>query len=125
MSSLKRRSFCNCFRVLACLLVAAAWAAPSRSDPGDTELKDETGKTIIQYIPEVPSGLAPAGTMDPTKQVGLILVFPEHEHPTGVRLVAGRREDARGVSKVALVAASDRPLSYDGGVPEPLTTRRS
>src|SRR4051812_11564385 len=63
----------------ACLLaVAAAISAPlSAVEP--TELKDETGKTIIKYVVDAPAGLAPAGTTDPAKQVGLILCFPEHD----------------------------------------------
>jgi predicted esterase len=47
----------------------------------DSELKDESGKTIIHYVVEPPAGLAPAGTIDPTKQVGLFLCFPEHDTP--------------------------------------------
>jgi hypothetical protein len=107
MSRLKPTPFVNCFRILMCLLVAAAWAAPGRSDPGDTELKDEAGKTIIQYIPEVPSGLAPAGTTDPTRQVGLILVFPEHQHPTGDELKTVREslERLKFTGQYVLIAA--------------------
>ena len=48
----------------------------------DNELKDDTGKTIIRYAVETPAGLAPAGTTDPFKQVGLFLCFPEHDTPT-------------------------------------------
>ena len=48
----------------------------------------------------------------------------EHEHPTVGRLVVGRSEDASSRSKVARPAASERRLSYDGAVPEPLATRR-
>jgi hypothetical protein len=81
--------FASGFCLLAGLLIAA-WAAPARTDAGDTELKDESGKTIIQYIPGVPSGLAPAGTTDPARQVGLILCFPEHQHPTGEELKSVR-----------------------------------
>jgi hypothetical protein len=35
----------------------------------ETELKDESGKTIIKYVIEVPGGIAPAGATDPAKQV--------------------------------------------------------
>jgi TPR repeat protein len=47
----------------------------------DTELKDEAGKTIIHYVVEPPAGLAPVGTTDPARQVGLFLCFPEHDTP--------------------------------------------
>ncbi len=90
MPTLRPSSFRACFPLLAGLLVASAWAAPARSDPGDSELKDDAGNTIIQYIPEVPAGIASAGTTDPARQVGLILVFPEHQHPTGEDLKSVR-----------------------------------
>ena len=49
----------------------------------ETELKDETGKTVLKYVIEVPHGIAAAGTVDPAKQVGLILCSQEHDTPTG------------------------------------------
>jgi hypothetical protein len=49
----------------------------------ESELKDESGKTIVQYVVEAPEGLAPADAADPAKQVGLFLCFQEHGHPTG------------------------------------------
>jgi len=49
----------------------------------ETELKDEAGQTILKYVIEVPAGIAAAGTMDPAKQVGLILCSQEHDTPTG------------------------------------------
>jgi hypothetical protein len=49
----------------------------------ETELKDESGKTIVKYVIQVPDGIAPASTTDPAKQVGLILCFQEHDNPTG------------------------------------------
>src|SRR5690242_8923372 len=95
MPTLKPTAFGKYIPLLAGLLVAAAWAAPARSDPGDTELKDDSGKTVVQYIAEAPSGLAPSGTKDPAKQVGLIFVFPEHQHPTGDELKTVRESLAR------------------------------
>ena len=44
-----------------------------------------TGKTIIRYVVEPPAGMAPAGTKDPARQVGLFLCFPEHDTPVGRR----------------------------------------
>jgi hypothetical protein len=49
----------------------------------ETELKDDAGKTIVKYVIEVPEKIAPAATVDPAKQVGLILCFQEHDTPTG------------------------------------------
>ena len=69
-------------RWIAGLLFAAGCLAPFAAAQ-ETELKDETGKTIIKYVIEVPPGIAPAGTTDPARQVGLILCSQEHDTPTG------------------------------------------
>src|SRR5262245_43922797 len=50
---------------------------------GEAELKDASGATILKYVVEAPSGLAPANTTDPARQVGLILCSQEHDTPTG------------------------------------------
>ena len=71
------------FRWLAGLLVAAGCLIPVPGAAEETELKDETGKTIARYVIEVPAGIAPAGTTDPARQVGLIFCFQEHGTPTG------------------------------------------
>src|SRR5687768_5216190 len=63
--------------VTLCTALFAAAASLSATEP--TELKDDAGKTIIKYVVEPPDGIAPAGTTDPAKQVGLILCFPEHD----------------------------------------------
>ena len=69
------------------LLALAALFAGSTLIPlraaQETELKDESGNTILKYVIEVPPGIAPAGTKDPAKQVGLILCSQEHDTPTG------------------------------------------
>ena len=65
------------------LIVAVTLAALPLTAAPETELKDETGKTIVKYVIEVPEKIAPAGTTDPAKQVGLILCFQEHDTPTG------------------------------------------
>jgi TPR repeat protein len=64
------------------VLFTAALVAPLRA-ACEAELKDETGATIIKYVIEAPQKLAPAGTTDPAKQVGLILCSQEHDTPTG------------------------------------------
>ena len=65
------------------LIFALTLAALPLCAAPETELKDETGKTIVKYVIEVPEKIAPAGTTDPAKQVGLILCFQEHDTPTG------------------------------------------
>ena len=71
------------FRRLAGLvIVAGSLLAPLRAAQ-ETELKDETGKTILKYVVEAPPGIAAAGVTDPAKQVGLILCSQEHDTPTG------------------------------------------
>src|ERR1051325_10407712 len=57
----------------------------------ETELKDEAGQTILKYVIEVPAGIAAAGTMDPAKQVGLILCSQEHDTPTGTDIFPVRQ----------------------------------
>jgi predicted esterase len=76
----------TCFDLLVAvsLLTVPLQAAP------ETELKDDTGKTIIRYVVESPEGIAPAGTTDPAKQVGLFLCFPEHDRPTGDEILPVR-----------------------------------
>ena len=69
------------FRWLAGMALMAVVAPLGAAQ--ETELKDETGKTILKYVIEVPPGIAAAGTMDPARQVGLILCSQEHDTPTG------------------------------------------
>lgn len=56
----------------------------------ERELKDGAGKTIIRYVAETPELLAPAGTGDPARQLGLFLCFPEHDRPTGDEILPVR-----------------------------------
>lgn len=75
--------------LLACLLTSVAFAPTAHAAyvaGPETELIDDAGKTVVRYIADAPPNLAPVGTTDPTKQVGLFLVFPEHDHPTGDEL---------------------------------------
>jgi hypothetical protein len=79
---MKQTALNSSFRRVAMLVaVAVSFLAPIRA-AADNELKDETGKTIIRYVVEPPAGIAPAGTTDPARQVGLFLCFPEHDTPT-------------------------------------------
>jgi len=77
-------------RWLAGLLAAAISLITPLTAAQETELKDAAGKTIIRYVVEVPEHIAPAGTTDPLKQVGLFLCFPEHDRPTGDELLPVR-----------------------------------
>ena len=71
------------FRRFASLLIAAGVILLPLRAAQETELKDETGKTILKYVIEVPARIAPANATDPAKQVGLILCSQEHDTPTG------------------------------------------
>jgi hypothetical protein len=68
---------------MAGLLLALGSLPATLRAAQELELKDETGKTIIKYVIEVPPGIAPAGVTDPARQVGLILCSQEHDTPTG------------------------------------------
>ena len=74
------------FGWLAALVILSNPASAAQ----ETELKDDTGKTIIRYVVESPETIAPAGTNDPTRQVGLFLCFPEHDRPTGDEILPVR-----------------------------------
>jgi hypothetical protein len=76
-----------CFASL--LSGTALFNAPLRA-AAETELKDESGKTIIRYVVEAPANVAPAGVTDPARQVGLFLCFPEHDRPTGDEILPVR-----------------------------------
>ncbi len=56
--------------------ILTAVIGASLSAAADTELKDASGKTVIQYVVETPAGMAHAGTTDPARQLGLISLLP-------------------------------------------------
>jgi TPR repeat protein len=66
------------FRCLVTVLFAAGCFAPALSAIEENDLKDESGKVIVHYFVEAPAGVAPAGTIDPAKQVGVIVCLQEH-----------------------------------------------
>src|SRR5689334_16744079 len=68
---------------LLAALTLCLWQSPSLRAVQESELKDESGKTVLKYVLEAPPGLAPGATADPAKQVGLILCSQEHDTPTG------------------------------------------
>src|SRR6185295_14865422 len=85
-TTMKRMNFDKSCRWLAgFLLVAGTLAAQQerqRSVAPEQDLMDG-GKSIMKYVIEVPAGIAPAGTTDPAKQVGLVICSQEHDNPTG------------------------------------------
>src|ERR1700729_4369245 len=70
-------------RNLMAILMLAGYCAPAFGAAGVTQLRDEGGKTIVEYIVEAPAYVAPAGTTDPARQVGVIFCLQEHANPTG------------------------------------------
>src|SRR5690349_17831984 len=62
-------------RHLAAALTLAGCLAPAVRAAGVTLLKDDAGKPIVEYIVEAPAHVAPAGTTDPARQVGVIFCF--------------------------------------------------
>src|SRR3954470_860876 len=95
------------FRYLAAVLTVAGCFTPALRAAAVTQLKDEAGKTIVEYIVEAPADVAPAGTTDPARQVGVIFCFQEHGNPTGTDLYPVRESLKRlGLSdKFILLAA--------------------
>jgi hypothetical protein len=83
---MKIRRLLHSFSCLAgwLILTGMAYAAT------ETELKDEAGKTIVRYVVEAPPHAAPAGTVDPARQLGLILCSAEHDRPTGDEILPVR-----------------------------------
>src|SRR5215469_9628617 len=88
----------------------------------EKELKDAAGNTIIRYVLETPRGMAPAGTKDPAKQVGLFLCFAEHERPTGDELLPVRESLRRqGLSdQFVLLAGHSQALKMSLADHEPI-----
>jgi TPR repeat protein len=73
----------NTFLRLTGVVFAVALLPPTTRAAQETELKDETGKTILKYVIEAPEEITSAGETDPARQVGLILCSQEHDTPTG------------------------------------------
>src|SRR3954466_9554674 len=110
------------FRWLAVLgFAAAALVAPLRAAQ-ETELKDESGKTIIKYVIEAPSGIAAAGVTDPARQVGLILCSQEHDTPTGNDIFPVRQSLLRRgrLDRYVLVAPAPQGRKFGPADHEPI-----
>ena len=72
------RAMDRSFRCLAAALIVAGCYVPALRALEENDLKDETGKVIVHYFAEAPAGVAPAGTTDPARQVGVIVCLQEH-----------------------------------------------
>jgi TPR repeat protein len=107
---------------LAGLAVLAAYFTVPLGAANETELKDESGKTIVKYVIEVPIGIAPAGTTDPAKQLGLILCFQEHDNPTGNDIFPVRQSLWRQgiIEHYVLLAAAPQGRKFGPQDHEPL-----
>jgi hypothetical protein len=82
----------------------------------ETELKDETGRTIVRYIVEAPADVAPAGTTDPARQVGVIFCFQEHTSPPGADIFPVRESLKRLELSDDYVLLAIRAQSPRGGL---------
>lgn len=100
-----------------CFFLPTLYGAP------ETELKDDSGKVIIRYVVEPPLKLAAAGTLDPAKQVGLILCFPEHDRPTGDEILPVREAlDRLGIrDEYVLLAGHPQERKFGPADHEPIT----
>jgi hypothetical protein len=113
------------------LLYSGSWAAAALLASGilvrlqaatETELKDTSGATILKYVIEVPEGIAPAGTNDPARQVGLILCSQEHDTPTGNDLFPVRQSLLRQgmLDRFVLIAPAPQGRKFGPADHEPI-----
>jgi hypothetical protein len=106
------RAMGRSFGYLAAVLMLAGCCTPSLRAAAVRQLKDESGKPILDYIVEAPANVAPSGTTDPARQVGVIFCSQEHGTPTGMDLYPVRESLKRlGLSDqfVLLAAHSQDP----------------
>lgn len=103
-------------------LFAIALAALRLTAWQEAELKDDSGKTIVKYVIEVPPGIAPAKTADPARQVGLFLCFQEHDTPTGNDLFPVRQTLLRQgtLGNYILLAAAPQSRKFGPADHEPI-----
>src|SRR5215831_17042015 len=109
------------FRLVAGILIVTAPLVPLRA-AGEAELKDASGATIIKYVVEAPSSLAPANTTDPARQAGLILCSQEHDTPTGNDLFPVRQTLLRQglLDRYVLIAPSPQGRKFGPADHEPI-----
>jgi TPR repeat protein len=101
---------------VAAALIVAGWCVPALGASDENELKDESGKTIVHYIVEAPANVAPVGTTDPARQVGVIFCFQEHTSPPGADLFPVRESLKRLGLSDGYVLLAIRAQSARGGL---------
>src|SRR3954454_3613745 len=104
------------FRCVCALLMMAACGVPARAAAEESDLKDESGKTIVRYIVEAPANIAPAGTPDPRLQVGVIFCFQEHTSRPGADIFPVRESLKRLGLSDDYVLMAIRAQSPGGGL---------
>lgn len=104
------------------ILAAVLFASPMMGWQQETELRDDSGKTVVKYVIEVPDGVAPGKTTDPAKQLGLFLCFQEHDTPTGNDLFPVRQTLLRQgkLGNYILLAAAPRSRKFGPADHEPI-----
>ena len=104
------------FRCLSALLLTAGCFVTTARAAQETELKDETGRTIVRYIVEAPTDVASPGTTDPARQVGVIFCFQEHTSPPGADIFPVRESLKRLGLSDDYVLLAIRAQSPRGGL---------
>jgi TPR repeat protein len=104
------------FRCLSALLLTAGCYVTTVRAAQETELKDETGRTIVRYIVEAPDDVAPPGTTEPARQVGVIFCFQEHTSPPGADIFPVRESLRRLGLSDGYVLLAIRAQSPRGGL---------
>src|SRR3954451_15404842 len=94
-----RKAIDGLVRCVPALLVITGCSVSALPAAEETELRDEGGKTVVRYIVEAPANVAPAGTTEPGRQVGVIFCFQEHTSPPGADIFPVRESLRRlGIS---------------------------
>ena len=83
------RAMDRSFRCLVTALIVAGCYVPALRALEENDLKDEAGKVIVHYFAEAPASVAPAGTTDPARQVGVIVCLQEHTEAPVSRYLPG------------------------------------
>ena len=88
----------------------------------ESELKDDTGKTILRYVIEVPPGVAEKTPRIRLVHVGLFLCFQEHDTPTGNDLFPVRQTLLRqgALGNYILLAAAPQGRKFGPADHEPI-----
>src|SRR6476659_11250798 len=110
------------FRRLAGLTFMAGVLAAPLVAAQESELKDQSGKTILKYVIEVPPGIAAAGVTVPARQVGLILCSQEHDTPTGNDIFPVRQSLLRQglLDRYVLIAPAPQGRKFGPADHEPI-----